>query len=108
MTRPAALPTALLLAAALLAAPGPTLAQARMNEQLAPGTAPPPVVAPEDWILPDRTLRAARSPVGYMARLRAAEAEMKDEQAWLFSWGYHALWHGKLDRKAPSSRSSCR
>ena len=82
MTRPAALPTALLLAAALLAAPGPTLAQARMNEQLAPAE--------------------------YMARLRAAEAEMKDEQAWLFSWGYHALWHGKLDRKAPSSRSSCR
>jgi hypothetical protein len=155
VTRPAALPTALLLAAALLAAPGPTLAQARMNEQLAPGTAPPPVVvylarrihtlepanpsatavavagrrividqhlhpllgalclsteviAPEDWILPDRTFPSARSPAEYMARLRAAEADMKDEQAWLFSWGYHALWHGKLDRKAPSSRSSCR
>jgi predicted amidohydrolase YtcJ len=56
------------------------------------------VIAPEDWVLPGRTFKAAHSPAEYRTRLRAADAAMKDGKQWLFSWGYHALWHGKLDR----------
>ncbi|MEW6112424.1 MAG: amidohydrolase [Thermodesulfobacteriota bacterium] len=57
------------------------------------------VIATEDWILPGRTFKAANTAGEYIARLKAADSAMKDKNEWLFSWGYHALWHGKLDRK---------
>ncbi len=66
------------------------------------------VIATEDWVLPARTFKAAVSPADYLARLRAAEAAMKDKDTWLFSWGYHPLWHGKLDRKALDAVSATR
>ena len=184
---PVSLPIAWTLASALLAAPGPSLAQARMNEQLAGAAPPEPVVvyvakrihtlepanpdatavavagkrivavgtldevkgalgdrrfvvdetfrskvmlpglidqhlhpllgalclsteviATEDWVLPGRTFKAASSPAEYMARLRAAEAAMQEKDAWLFSWGYHELWHGKLDRRTLDAVSATR
>ncbi len=57
------------------------------------------VIATEDWVLPGRTFKAANNPGEYIARLKAADSTMKDKNEWLFSWGYHSLWHGKLDRK---------
>jgi predicted amidohydrolase YtcJ len=33
---------------------------------------------------------------------------MKDKNEWLFSWGYHSLWHGKLDRKTLDAVSATR
>ena len=56
------------------------------------------VIAVEDWILPHKTFPGASSPEDYLRRLRAAEHELSDPGAWLFSWGYHRLWHGPLDR----------
>jgi len=55
------------------------------------------VVATEDWALPGRTCAAARSQDAYRQALRNAERAL-DPQSWLFSWGYHPLWHGLLDR----------
>jgi len=55
------------------------------------------VIAPEDWTLPDRTCPAAATAEEYRARLRAIERRTPPGQ-WLFSWGYHRLWHGDLDR----------
>lgn len=55
------------------------------------------VVAPEDWVLPTRTFRAANDPHEYDERLRAAHERLADGE-WLFSWGFHRLWHGDLDR----------
>ncbi|MBA4419000.1 MAG: hydrolase [Syntrophus sp. (in: bacteria)] len=66
------------------------------------------VIAPEDWVLPGRTFKAAESPNEYRARLKAADASMKDKKEWLFSWGYHPLWHGKLDRKNLDAISATR
>lgn len=66
------------------------------------------VIATEDWVLPGRTFKAAASPAEYMTRLRAAEAGLKDGNGWLFSWGYHPLWHGKLDRKTLDAVSATR
>ena len=57
------------------------------------------VIATEDWVLPGRTFKAANSAAEYIDRLKAADGTMKDKNEWLFSWGYHSLWHGKLDRK---------
>jgi len=66
------------------------------------------VIANEDWVLPDRTFKAANGPGEYMARLKAADGAMKDKNDWLFSWGYQSLWHGKLDRKTLDSVSATR
>ena len=55
------------------------------------------VIAPEDWVLPTRTFRAANDRQEYDDRLCAAHARLADGE-WLFSWGYHRLWHGEMDR----------
>ena len=58
------------------------------------------VISTEDWVLPGRAIKAAASPAEYQARLRAAEAKLKTPTDWLLTWGYHPLWHGKLDRQS--------
>jgi len=59
------------------------------------------VVSTEDWVLPDHTSPAARSPEEYLSRLMAAEQALTDDGSdeWLLTWGYHSLWHGPLDRQ---------
>jgi hypothetical protein len=66
------------------------------------------VIAPEDWALPGRTFKAASSRAEYIARLEAANSAIEDPGEWLFSWGYHSLWHGKLDRRTLDSVSRTR
>ncbi|MCP3913117.1 MAG: amidohydrolase [Actinomycetia bacterium] len=56
------------------------------------------VIAPEEWVMPTRTFAAATTADDYDRRLAAAHSEL-DEGEWLFSWGYHNLWHGDLDRR---------
>jgi predicted amidohydrolase YtcJ len=59
------------------------------------------VISTEEWVLPERTCPAAGSPQEYLARLAAAEQALTDagSEEWLLTWGYHALWHGPLDRE---------
>ena len=66
------------------------------------------VIATEDWVLPGRTFKAANSREEYIDRLKTADSAMKDKNEWLFSWGYHSLWHGKLSRKALDAVSATR
>jgi predicted amidohydrolase YtcJ len=66
------------------------------------------VIAPEDWNLPGRTYKAAASEEEYRARLKAADAQLQDPNEWLLTWGYHSLWHGRLDRKALDAINSTR
>ena len=66
------------------------------------------VIAPEDWVMPERTFPAAGTPEAYLARLKAAEAATKDKNEWLFTWGYHELWHGKMDRRTLDAISATR
>ncbi|MFN8031696.1 MAG: amidohydrolase [Mycobacterium sp.] len=65
------------------------------------------VIAIEDWPLPGRTYPAAHSEQEYRDRLAAAHAAL-DPGEWLFSWGYHRLWHGPLDREALDAISTTR
>jgi len=58
------------------------------------------VIAIEDWVLPGRTCPAATSAEQYRALLTDAERRLRDPGEWLFSWGYHRLWHGELGRAA--------
>jgi len=68
------------------------------------------VVATEDWVLPDITFPAAHSAAEYRRRLAEAHHASGGDAAglgegsdpsdrWLFSWGYHSLWHGELSRQ---------
>lgn len=66
------------------------------------------VIAVEDWILPHKTYPGALSAEEYLRRLCAAEHELSDPGEWLFSWGYHRLWHGPLDRTLLDSVSITR
>ena len=66
------------------------------------------VIATEEWVLPGRTFPAANSAADYQARLKTAHAALRDPKEWLFSWGYHALWHGKLDRQTLDAISAAR
>ncbi|MEY2968928.1 MAG: hypothetical protein RIQ64_1555 [Actinomycetota bacterium] len=55
------------------------------------------VIAPEDWCLPRVIHRSADSEAEYDLRMSAANERLAPGE-WLFSWGYHSLWHGKMDR----------
>jgi predicted amidohydrolase YtcJ len=56
------------------------------------------VIAPEDWVLPGVVHKAAASHAAYLSRLREAGAKLSAPGDWLLTWGYHPLWHGRLDR----------
>ena len=66
------------------------------------------VIAPEDWVLPGRTCKAAATPAAYRARLEAAVGAAAGSQDWFFTWGYHTLWHGSLSRADLNTLSSTR
>ncbi|MEH3142115.1 MAG: amidohydrolase [Mycobacterium kyogaense] len=65
------------------------------------------VIATEDWDLPARFCPAATTPQEYRTRLDEAESATPPGE-WLFSWGYHRLWHGPLDRAALDRISAVR
>lgn len=66
------------------------------------------VIAPEDWILHNKSFKAASTPEEYIKRLKSAEATIKDKKEWLFTWGYHKLWHGEVTRKTLDEISKTR
>ncbi|MFK7917574.1 MAG: amidohydrolase [Ilumatobacter sp.] len=69
------------------------------------------VIATEDWVLPDRTYPAANSHEEYVQRLTEADERMgvdAEPDDWLFSWGYHELWHGELNREILDAVSNTR
>jgi predicted amidohydrolase YtcJ len=70
------------------------------------------VIATEDWVLPDRTYPAANSHEEYVTALRSADertrADGDGDDDWLFSWGYHQLWHGDLSRQVLDAVSTTR
>jgi predicted amidohydrolase YtcJ len=66
------------------------------------------VIAPEDWVLPGRTFKAAVTPAQYQERLKTAETSLSSPDEWLLSWGYHPLWHGDLTRADLDALSAAR
>ncbi len=66
------------------------------------------VIAPEDWVLPSITHKAAETPDAYWARMKGVEGGLKDPGEWLITWGYQQLWHGPLSRAALDRLSATR
>ena len=56
------------------------------------------IISIEDWALPGRTIPAAKNQGEYRQRLREAEDALGDPDELLFSWGFHAAFHGSLTR----------
>ncbi|MFO1399280.1 MAG: amidohydrolase [Burkholderiales bacterium] len=63
------------------------------------------IIAIEDWVLPQGTSKAAKSRTEYLERLAKANADMKDPNEALLTWGFHQYFHGEL-RKADLDRIS--
>jgi len=76
----------------------PGLIDQHLHPMLGATTLTTEIIAPEDWNLPRRPQRAARTPDEFDARLRSAHINLAPGE-WLFSWGWHRLWHGELDRR---------
>jgi predicted amidohydrolase YtcJ len=56
------------------------------------------VIAPEAWVLPEKTWPAATTADEYLTALRTAEADMEDDQEVFWSWGFNQYFHGELNR----------
>ncbi|HBE67593.1 MAG TPA: amidohydrolase [Planctomycetaceae bacterium] len=53
------------------------------------------VLSIEDWVLPERTIRAVQDKSDFLFRLAEAESAMEKEKP-LVTWGYHPSFFGKL------------
>jgi predicted amidohydrolase YtcJ len=56
------------------------------------------IIAIEDWVLPQGTSKAAKSRDDYLKRLAEANANLKDPNEVLLTWGYHQYFHGELKK----------
>jgi len=56
------------------------------------------IISIEDWVLPDRTSKAAKNHSEYLSRLADANAKLKDPSELLLTWGYHHYFHGELNK----------
>ena len=86
----------------------PGLIDQHLHPVLGASTLVTEVIAIEDWSLPGRICPAAHSAEQYRRRLTEAHRALTDPGEWLFSWGYHELWHGPLGRGALDAVSSTR
>lgn len=64
------------------------------------------VIAPEDWVLPDKNYKRASNQRQYISRLQEAIDALTDPTEWFFSWGYQQYFHGPLNRKVLDSMST--
>ncbi len=75
----------------------PGLIDQHLHPVLAATTLTTEVIAPERWVMPTRTFEAAPDGEAYR-RLLGEAHECLAPGEWLWSWGYHRLWHGDLHR----------
>ena len=75
----------------------PGLIDQHLHPVLAATTLTTEVIAPERWVMPNRTFEAAADGAAYRRLLVEAHQRLEPGE-WLFSWGYHRAWHGELHR----------
>ena len=56
------------------------------------------IIAPHDWHVPQGLKKGVEGHDAYIARLKQSIAVRGKKGEMLFVWGYHALWHGDLNR----------
>lgn len=75
----------------------PGLIDQHLHPVLAATTLTTEVIAPEPWVMPQRAFAAATTPGEYLRLLNEADQRL-DPGEWLWTWGYHRMWHGELHR----------
>ena len=75
----------------------PGLIDQHLHPVLAATTLTTEVIAPERWVMPNRTFEAAADGASYR-RLLVETHERLEPGEWLWSWGFHQSWHGSLHR----------
>lgn len=55
-------------------------------------------ITPADWELPWGNAKGVVGEAAYRKRLQEVDSGMKDPDELLFTWGYHASFHGKMNR----------
>ncbi|MEN8206931.1 MAG: hypothetical protein ABFS24_13095 [Pseudomonadota bacterium] len=65
-------------------------------------------ITPADWQLPWGDAKGVVGEQEYMERLKEAEASLEDPEELLFTWGYHAAFHGEMSRAILDVVSSTR
>ena len=76
----------------------PGLIDQHLHPVLAANTLTCEIIAPEEWLVPDTVFPAASTPEEYRELLLQAHLRTPADE-WMFSWGYHPLWHGELTRE---------
>lgn len=76
----------------------PGLIDQHLHPMLGATTLTTEIIAPEDWSMPRNVHRAAHNAEEYDQRLLEADARLTEGE-WLYSWGYHSLWHGEMNRQ---------
>ncbi len=66
------------------------------------------VIAIEDWVLPNKTFKAAKNHSEYINLLSEAESRIEDPEQILLTWGYHHYIHGALKQSELDKISSTR
>jgi len=56
-------------------------------------------ITPDDWNLPWAKVKGITGRDAYLKKLRETEKAIKNKKEWLFAWGYHQYFHGRLSRK---------
>lgn len=75
----------------------PGLIDQHLHPVLAATTLTTEVIAPERWVMPNRTFEAAEDGDAYRRLLVEAHQRLEPGE-WLWSWGFHSSWHGTLHR----------
>ena len=60
-----------------------------------------------EWRLPDRTAPALKSHDAFVGALRELDATTPGSEP-VFTWGFHDLWHGEVDRRVLDEVSTAR
>jgi predicted amidohydrolase YtcJ len=76
----------------------PGFVDPHLHPYLAAILLPMEFITPHDWSLPDREIAGVRGRERYLSRLGEHEATLGGEDEWLWTWGYHQLFHGELSR----------
>lgn len=76
----------------------PGLIDQHLHPMLGATTLTTEIIAPEEWQMPRRVHPAASTAEEYDHRLHEAHHRLPTGE-WLFSWGYHSLWHGDMSRQ---------
>ena len=76
----------------------PGFIEPHVHPSLAATILPNEIIAPYDWVLPDRIQKGVSSHEEYISRLSSAISERASPREIFFVWGYHELWHGELSK----------